>query len=204
MSDQKQTIDTYKSADIIFGLSYAEWTVQWFKWWASAEKSHPQKGEIDPLMKKVFFLTTKQMERFDKDVLHVNNNIPIHTAILFPVDKWLSVGFPFTPDDVLKITAKERIDNIPNISINLDGIELEPVRIQSDVFQLTLRRNINNPETPDNLKKIVKGKYKAVCEGYWIFLKPNSLSSGTHEMPSYATCKKGELSLDVRQHLEII
>lgn len=204
MTNQKQSIDTYTIKDIIYGLSYPEWIINWFKWWSSTEKTHPQQGEIDSQMKKVYFLTTKRMERFDNEVLEVKDTIPIDMAILFPVDKWLSVGFPFTPDKVLKDTARERIDNIPNLSINIDGSILEPVRVQSEPFQLELKRDIENPETPEKLKKIVRGKYKAVAEGYWVFLKPNSLTKGLHHMPAYASCKKGELSLEVHQNMNIV
>jgi len=95
------------------------------------------------------------MERFDNEILEVSNTIPQDMAIIFPVDKWLSVGFSFTPDHVLKETARKRIENVPNISISLGGIVTQPVRIQSDVFNLNLKRDIHNPETPDKLRKIV-------------------------------------------------
>ena len=198
-----QKIETYNNTDTIFGLSYAEWTVQWWKWWSSTTKEPMDAAQVDK-SKKVMFLTTKKMERFGNKVLQVNNIIPQDMAILFPVDKWLSIGFQFIPDNILKDIAKKRIDNLPNISISLDGIELNPIRIQSDVFQLELKRDIQNPEIPENLKKIVKGNYKAVVEGYWVFLKSNSLKKGSHQMPSFASCNTGKLSLEVRQYINII
>ncbi len=69
----------------------------------------------------------------------------------------------------------------------------ELIRIQSNLFQLELKRDIPNPKTLEKLMKIVKGKYKAVGEGYWIFLKPNSLRKESHQMPSFASFKTGEL-----------
>jgi len=203
MFELNQKIETFNNKDIIFGLSYSEWTVRWWKWWCSTTSEPPEAAQVDK-SKKVIFLTTKRMERFDNEELKVDNIIPEDMAILFPVDKWLSVGFPFTPDDTLKDVAKNRIDNLPNISISVDNTVLEPIRIQSNVFPLELKRNIPNPETPEKLKKIVKGKYKAVGEGYWIFLKPNSLIKGSHQMPAFASCKTGELSLKVHHHIDII
>lgn len=143
------------------------------------------------------------MARYDKELLKSYNTIPQNTAILFPVDKWLSVGFPFTSNDELKEVAKKRIDMLPTISISLDGIVLSPCRIQSDAFQLELKRDIFNPEIPEGVKKIVKGKYKAVGEGYWVFLKPNTLTKGNHEMPAFASCETGVLSLDVHHTLNV-
>ena len=144
------------------------------------------------------------MARYDNQVLETINILSENMAVLFPVDKWLSVGFPFTSDNLLKDTAKKRIDMLPNISISLDGCILSPHRIQSDVFQLELNRDILSPEIPEGVKKIVKGKYKAVGEGYWIFLKPNNLKKGTHEIPSFASCETGVLSLDVHHILRVV
>jgi len=203
MFELNQKIETYSNIDTIFGLPYAEWTVLWWKWWCSTKKEPMEAAQVDKT-KKVIFLTTKRMERFDNEILKVDNIIPEDMAILFPVDKWLSVGFPFTPDETLKDVARKRIDNLPNISINIDSVVLEPIRIQSNVFQLELKRDIPNPETPEKLRKIVKGKYKAVGEGYWIFLKPNSLRKGSHQMPAFASCKTGELSLKVHHNIDII
>jgi hypothetical protein len=205
MFELKQKIETFNNTDIIFGLSYPQWTVLWWKWWCRSSPGEPKQAEQGDITKKVFFLTTKKMERFNNEVLEVYNTIPQDMAILFPVDKWLSIGFfPFTPDNILKDIAKTSIDNLPNISISLDGLVNNPIRIQSDVFQLELERDIQNPEIPENLKNISKGNYKAVGEGYWIFLKPNSLKKGNHQMSSFASCKTGELSLEVRQYIDII
>src|SRR5215208_249667 len=199
MFELNQKIETY-NRDTIFGLSYAEWTVLWWKWWCSTTKEPTEAVQIDK-SKKVIFLTTKRMERFDNEELKVDNIIPEDMAILFPVDKWISVGFSFTPNDILKDVARKRIDNLPNISISIDNVVLKPIRIQSNSFQLELKRDIPNPEIPTTLRKIVKGKYKAVSEGYWIFLKPNSLRKGKHRMLAFASCKTSELSLKVNHHL---
>jgi len=202
-SEVENNIPTlFEPDDRPFGVSYAEWTAKWWKWWHSGPEE-PLVGQEDETG-NVFFLTTKKMERYDNQVLQIHNTIPRDKAILFPVDKWISVGLAFTPDDQLKDVAKKRIDMLPVVSISIDGISILPHRVQSDVFKIELKRDIPNPEVPSNSKKIVKGKYKAVGEGYWIFLKPNSLKNGNHEMPAFASCETGELSLNVHHTLNII
>jgi hypothetical protein len=49
-----------------------------------------------------------------------------------------------------------------------------------------------------------RGKYKAVDEGYWIFLKPNSLKKGSHKIPSFTSCETGVISLDVHHTLKVV
>lgn len=140
--------------------------------------------------------------RYDKEVLKSYNTIPLNSVILFPVDKRLSVGFPFTSDGELKEVAKKRIDMLPIVSISLDGIVLSPSRIQSNAFQLKLKQDIFSPEIPEGVKKIVKGKYKAVGEGYWVFLKPNSLTKGNHEMPAFASCETRSTVSKCSSHID--
>lgn len=143
------------------------------------------------------------MERNDTATFETTDNeLSADTPILFPVDKWISFGFPFTPDEQLKQIAKERIDQLPRISASIDGQPITPVRIQSPVFTLHLKRDMPNPEigNPKN-KKIAKGKYKVVTEGYWAYEK--NLSPGTHVISSFASCSTGVLSLDVRHVLKV-
>lgn len=177
-------------------------TQRWFEWWCSFSQE-PKTGQI--VDDGVFFLTSKKMERYDNAVLETHNVLPQQLPVLFPVDKWLGVGFPFTPDEELKRVAKERIDQLPNMSVKIDDQVVIPIRVQTAVFELKLARDIPNPEVGNNVKSIKKGKYKkAVCEGYWVFLEPNTLTKGLHTIPSFASCATGVLSLNVRHTLNVV
>ena len=193
----------YDINDKPFGISYADWTVRWWKWWCGYEKTDPPTGVKDK-DHDVFFLTTKAMLHYDYATLETDNELRSDMAILFPVDKLLAVGFPWSDDQLLKETSKKRIDMLPNISIKLDGVELTPSRVQTPVFDLHLKRDLPKPEEPENVDKIYKGRYKkTVGEGYWIFLKPNTLSKGKHEIPAFASCKMQVLSLAVSHTLNV-
>lgn len=84
-----------------------------------------------------------------------------------------------------------------NMAIQIDGKPVTPVRVQTDPFILNLKHDVLNPELG---KKIRKGKYKAVGEGYWVFEK---LESGNHRLESYASCKTRALSLAVEHQIKI-
>lgn len=139
------------------------------------------------------------MNRNDKQVLEITDQIP-ELPILFPVDKWISLGFPFTDDEKLKAVAQERINLLVNMELMIDGVNVRPVRLTSDVFNIDIKRDIYHPEVPENLKKIYKGKYKAVCDGWWLFTK---LENGKHQIHSSASCASGVLALEVNHALNV-
>jgi hypothetical protein len=41
-------------------------------------------------------------------------------------------------------------------------------------------------------------------DGYWLFLKPSSLSCGTHEIHSFGSCLSGRVVIEVHYKLDII
>jgi hypothetical protein len=63
-------------------------------------------------------------------------------------------------------------------------------RIMTPIFNIDLKQEILNPELGG--KKIRKGKYKVVADGYWLFLKPNSLDIGEHVIETFESCNSGD------------
>jgi hypothetical protein len=171
-------------------------SAEWFKWFYSTKEEPRLPYKYND---EVIFLATKEMGRNDKQILEITDQIP-KLPILFPVDKWLSLGFPFTPDEKLKAVAQERIDLLVNMELMINDQKVRPVRLTSDVFNITIKRDIYHPEVPENLKKIYKGKYKAVCDGWWLFTK---LEKGKHEIHSFASCASGVLALEVNHSLNV-
>jgi hypothetical protein len=46
-------------------------------------------------------------------------------------------------------------------------------------------------------------KYTAISEGYWLFIKPYSLSKGVHTISSFCSCKVGKVQLPGEYQIEI-
>jgi hypothetical protein len=97
--------------------------------------------------------------------------------------------------------AKMRMDTLEELRVMIDDKTVTPERIRSDVFKLVVGRNI--PEHIDPLlgyvPKIVKGKYNAVIDGYWLLLKPDQ----DCKIHSFTSCKTGVLSLNVNHQIKI-
>jgi len=150
----------------------------------------------------VYFLPSKQTIRNDTSVLGTDNIIARNKAILAPVEKWISLGFPFSSDQLLRDTAKSRVDSMVRIEMQLDGVLNKAQRIMSPVFNLIINRDIHEPELGPKL--IRKGKYKAVSDGWWLYLPPDSLDLGRHQLDTFASCAAGVISLRVKHTLQIV
>jgi len=46
-------------------------------------------------------------------------------------------------------------------------------------------------------------KYTAISDGYWLFIKPYSLSKGIHTVSSFCSCKVGKVQLPGEYEIEI-
>lgn len=173
-------------------------TVKWWKWFLNDE----------PNDSPIFFAASKRMTIDDKETLNAYYQIKRDKPILVSVDKWISLGFLFSPDDKLRQVAKERIDSLTKMHVSFDDKHIidSPnskgvLRIMSPIFYITLKHDMQKPELGP--KKIPKGRYKAVSDGYWLFLQPNSLTTGDHVIEAFGSCQVGKLSLNVRHHLTI-
>lgn len=144
----------------------------------------------------VTFLATKEMVSYDRDILQIKDNtIPANIPILFPVDKWISLGFAFTPEHELRKVAKQRIDMLLEMKVSVNGLSVIPRQVMSPIFNLQVKRNVMKPELGN---KIVKGRYKAISNGHWLY---TTLGEGSHEIKSFACCKSGRLTLTVNHYL---
>ncbi len=74
----------------------------------------------------------------------------------------------------------------------------------SNIFSIDLKRDIINPKVSyTRINHIRKGKYKAIGNGYWFFIKPNELQKGLHNIHTNATCEADIVTIYIYHELEI-
>lgn len=165
-----------------FGKSWEDWAASWCKWLLGLPKdvspSLDETGENcsqnqhDP---HVWFLggsfgNTVPIRRFCR--------IPKHRAILFPIlekEDSFAEDVDLKFESELRLRAKEFMDRVRNLQLVVDGIWLQGLyeyRVQSPIFDLKFPINC--------VYEVEPGLTRAVCDGYWVFLRP--LSVGQHEI----------------------
>ena len=43
----------------------------------------------------------------------------------------------------------------------------------------------------------------AITDGYWLFLKPNSFTTGKHTISSFGSCRSGTIQVNMKYHLTV-
>ena len=121
--------------------------------------------------------------------------IPLGKSILFPVllkqDSFANDTDLLTEEELVK-RAIDATNRTKSLRVIVDGNSLDNIenyRVLTPVFDLTF------PES--NVYDVHPGTTRAVCDGYWIFLKP--LGLGRHTI-----LFRGETSLNNKTTLEIM
>lgn len=193
------TTPFFSKDEIIFGLSYAEWTEEWWHWFYSANNLSDLPRYIDM---NVAFLPS--IIGNEKEPLHLRTTIDRDKAILISVAKWMSFGLPFMSDSKLREMADDRIDTLQKKFVMINDEVVEPERVMSKIFTINLKRDIVNPKASyTRINHIRKRKYKAIGNGYWLFIKPNELEKGVHNIHTIATCEAGIVNIEIYHELEI-
>jgi len=163
-----------------YGLTYGEWTANWWKWGYSIPKNiNPAyddtgKNCVQKQNGPVWFLAGTYGHPVNRKC-----NIPAGKAILFPIlnSECSFAEFPNLKTlSELRICAKSIQDQISSLKASVDGIsipDLKEYRIQSPPFNFILPQN-NILGLPANVNT------QAIADGNWVFLKP--LSSGSHKI----------------------
>lgn len=190
-------IDSYP-----YGLSYADWSVKWWKWISSIPKeSNPTLDwtgvgvHTNQIFNNIFFLC--QTYEGVKDTPLRRNKIPKGTSIFMPIINWISILHQDgeTDEELIKI-AKNKMDLVGplEITINDDYVKkgLEKYRVQSPFFEIELPKN--------NIFGLNSGKRRCISEGYWIFLRPiyqNII------LKSFSSCSSGLTTIKVNYDLSV-
>lgn len=165
-----------------FGKSWEKWTAIWCNWLLSIPRD--KNPAVDETGKN------SSENQVDANVWFLagtfGNNIPVKRkcrvpkskAILFPImDKEDSFAedIDLNYEDELAMRARNSMDRLISLQLIVDGkriSNLSEYRVLSEFFDLTYPEN--------NVYDVKFGITRAVCDGYWAFLRP--LPIGLHEI----------------------
>ena len=181
-----------------FGKTWEEWAALWCNWLLSLPKDvNPSLDETgqncsqnqrDP---NVWFLAGSfgnlaPIIRFCR--------IPNHMAILFPIiekEDSFAEDFDLKTDAEIQLRAKEFMDRVSELRVVVDGIKLQGLykyRVQSSIFDLKFPTNCVYDVQP--------GSTRAVCDGYWVFLRPPSRGHHEIQFSGEVTMKSNDIVTD--------
>jgi len=170
----------FNKGDMIFGRSFSEWTA---KWWQAFRYANWRRN-LGP----VFMIPGAWIAENDSGMVKGNNKFKIKRdkAILFAVINCIQQE-EYVLQSIMTM-VKQRMDvvDVPAIQFMLDG---EPMmdhicRVNSPTFML-------------------HGN-KCASDGFWLFLRPNTLDPGYHLITSYGTCSSGKTQIGNDTNIEII
>jgi hypothetical protein len=169
-------IEHYKSGSSHCGVTYGQWTVQWWRWALSISSSrNPVLDEIGKNAaigqpKDVWFLAgifaeANEIRKFPSREC----SIPTGTHILIPILNCAAdtIHYPEleSDEDILNHLSKQ-VQKVlrKECYINNEPIEAERVASDPRIFDLYVH--------PDFDKFAKGGNARASADGYWVFLKP--------------------------------
>jgi len=171
-------------SDSPYGRTFLDWAKEWWKWDYSISKSaHPQldHSRTDPekcanqnQSANVWFLPN--FDSSQKPNYTFTCTVPQGKAIIVGNLNQGESDYGITPGDAETRDAATRGQIGASLQVWLDGVNqnysMKYMRVTSDFFNLTFVKNniVDGPE----------GIYRAMIDGYYIFLKP--LSQGTHHL----------------------
>jgi hypothetical protein len=191
------SIQVFLPQDEIFGKRYEDWIAYFWNnfgtkrfWLRGPVFICPGKipdQEIANTVNKLYGFGTSKTVIPDHRKFKIDSN----KAILFsPMCMFQAApkSEPYNKED-LKSFVHMRMTNVGPINITLDGHEIRNklVRVATDIFTLD-------------------GKYDAVSDGYWLFIKPDELEDGIHTINAHAICAAGTtkvpnyITLDIRDN----
>jgi hypothetical protein len=171
----------YERSVSVFGKSWEDWAAVWYQWMGSIPKDRNPCVDItgrysseQQYDENVWFLAgtfgnTKTVKR--------DCTMPRGKSVLFPVllkqDSFVNDPDLVSEEQLTK-RATEATDHTHSLEVIIDGEKVENVdtyRARSPVFDLTFPEN--------NVYDVCPGLTKAVCDGFWIFIRPLELGKHT-------------------------
>src|SRR6476620_11532945 len=160
-----------------YSLTYGDWTARFWQWLHSIPK--PDSPAADTTGKNCALKQTGPVWFLPGTFGGTNERtctIPAGKAILVSLINvmcsYAEHHLKTEPD--LRACAKADQDKVTTTSITVDGVQLNPVRLQSPLFTVTL--------PPNNALGLKPQTTPAISDGYWVFLQP--LPPGSHTIHS--------------------
>ncbi|UCC22890.1 MAG: hypothetical protein JSW23_02140 [Planctomycetota bacterium] len=183
----------------IFGKSYGQWSVEWFKWVeAIPEDENPlfSDGEVDLSIGqdgKVWFLAGSWIGPAERQ-----GTVPADKALFFPIfNIWAynSPGETYTEEE-LRAMCEGFVDMVSVLSCTVDGDALP-------VSSVLRPKSILRFQSPAFALDGILGEVDlVVCDGYWVMLPP--LSEGEHEIHFHAEIPEYEIVQDVIYNITVV
>jgi hypothetical protein len=188
-----------------YGLTYGQWTVEWWRWFLSTPKSmNPVVDEsgkfasVNQPIKHVWFLAGKVGSEH-KSIPKRFCKIPASRSILFPVINCevnpLEYPELTTERDLIeRVTADENTIILKECIVDGNLVPVQRVKSDPDVFEVQIDE--------DNAYGVEGGgRTLAAADGYWVFLRP--LPIGEHNISFRGSCENGKLNSGANYHFEI-
>ena len=170
-------------SDSPYGKSFVDWAKEWWKWsFSMSTATHPQ---TDPNTEKcanqnqsanVWFLPNFDATGAGREYTYTCT-VPQGKAIIVGNLNQGESDYGVTPGDEATKDAATEGQEGASLDVWIDGINqnysMNDMRVTSDFFNLTIVKN-------NIYENATAGIYKAMIDGYYIFLKP--LSPGTHNL----------------------
>lgn len=186
-----------------FGLSYSDWTVEWWNWIIQIPKDinplfdmNGKNAHLNQIDSNVLFLC-QTLESSEKIPVR-NIKIPKETSVFMPIINWISILHEDGENDQELIsTARERMNVVKDLQININEImlttdRLKEFRVQSPIVNMFLpKKNIFGHPTCQT---------RVVSDGFWIFLKPISDSV---RIKSLGSCSSGITKIGVDYNINV-
>jgi len=165
-----------------FGRTWEKWTAIWCNWLLSIPRD--KNPAVDDIGKN------SSQNQIDADAWFLagsfGNNIPVRRkctvpkskAILFPIvnkEDSFAEDLDLIYEEDLAMRARKSMDRLICLHLIVDGVKLPNLsdyRVLSEFFDLAFPEN--------NVYDVNSGVTRAVCDGYWAFLRP--LPIGSHEI----------------------
>ena len=175
------------------------------QWWQYFLNNIPQAG--------VNFVMGKMLVPNDKQIYETNTIVYSDELIILPIDNWISlvqtnkISFlnrKKVEKEMIRI-ADEKMNRLVQMSLSIDRNRIEPSqRITSTFFDVLVNGNNRHMLKQLELGEISNGKYRALSDGYWLFLEASALGLGEHEIETFGSCSTGVLSLQLKHHVTVI
>jgi hypothetical protein len=179
---QNETSPLYPVDSAPFGVPYKDWVIRWWEWdIAIPTPEHPNTNYTqekcgigqDPNSPVWFLALPFGEEQLAERTCSIPKDKAIISGLLSGECDYSDSRL--TTDDQVKQCASEG-DDYGTIQVLLDGVDLKydmkQNRVMSDFFNITLPEN--------NFFSAPVGTFRAVAEGFYLFLKP--LTPGEHEL----------------------
>lgn len=186
---QSSNFTHYSLNDQPLGKHYGYWLTKFWDWWGNVGIADTPTIKDYPCYHSSLGNSTANGVIFLVDVLTIGRNveyactIPANQSLLIPlVESEYDTGtesYEHASDQTL-LDAAKALDNGPSYVVKIDGTEvpkqlIDNNRAQSPFWNATWKDK--------NQFESKAGTFRAVAEGFWLFLKP--LSPGLHTV-SYA------------------